>query len=118
MEQRSSERKAVSLDAVIGCPRFGLIRGQIRDLGFGGLYIGAETSIVPIGADVTITFHTSSDVDEGTPLSLHGKVAHQSLHGFGIQFVELDAQSQQVLDELLPSMPPVPAKAAPVLRIV
>ncbi len=115
MEQRSSERKAVSMEAVVGCPRFGLIRGKIRDLGFGGLYISAETSIVPIGADVTITFHPSDDFDDG-PLSIRGKVAHQSLQGFGIEFSGLDAQSQRVLDELLPSMQPVRSKAVPVLR--
>ena len=56
MEQRNCERKIVSLDAVVSCERFGLIRGCITDLAHGGLYIRAETSIVPIGAEVTVTF--------------------------------------------------------------
>ena len=62
MEQRTDDRKAVSFDAVVGCPRFGLIRGRIVDLGLGGLYIRAETSIVPIGARVSVTFQPGEDI--------------------------------------------------------
>lgn len=117
MEQRSHDRKSVSLDAVVGCPRFGLLRGRIVDLGFGGLYIRAETSIVPIGATVTVTFQPGKDVDNSC-LSVGGRVAHQSLHGFGIVFDELRPECRDVLDRLLPQMPPVPVKAIPVLRAV
>lgn len=117
MEQRTSERKAVTLDAVVGCPRFGLIRGQIVDLGLGGLYIKAETSIVPIGAAVTITFQPDGESSDPC-LSLKGYVRHQSLHGFGIHFECLDGRCRQVLERLLPSKPAVPPRAAPVLRAI
>jgi len=50
MDQRIIDRKSVSLRAVVGSVRFGSIRGLILDLGENGLYIRAETSIVPIGA--------------------------------------------------------------------
>ena len=115
MEQRSCERKMVSLDAVVGCPRFGLIRGRIIDLAEGGLYIRAETSIVPIGAEVTVTFQPGDNICSDC-MSVKGYVSHQSLHGFGISFVDLDARCKAVLDELLPQHPAVPLKAAPVLR--
>jgi len=115
MEQRSSERKAVSLDAVVGCARFGLIRGRIVDIGLGGLYIKAETSIVPIGAAVTVTFQRAERV-HGDCMSLRGQVSHQSLHGFGIEFDALDPGCLEALQRLLHLMPPAPAKAAPVLR--
>lgn len=119
MEQRTNDRKAVALGAVVGCPRFGLIRGQIVDLSMGGLYVRAETSIVPIGADVTVTFQPGSDA-QGDCLSLNGRVAHQSLHGFGIEFdVDgLDSRCRDALERLLPAMPKVPAKAFPILRAV
>ncbi|MCB1785748.1 MAG: PilZ domain-containing protein [Chromatiaceae bacterium] len=117
MEQRTHDRKAVSLDAVVGCPRFGLLRGRIVDLGIGGLYVRAETSIVPIGASVTVTFQPGNEVC-GACLSVAGRVAHQSLHGFGIEFGELDATCRDALDRLLPQMPPVPMKAVPVLRAI
>lgn len=117
MEQRTTERKAVSMDAVIGCPRFGLIRGRIVDLGLGGLYIKAETSIVPIGAAVTVTFQPGEQLTDDC-LSLKGCVSHQSLHGFGIRFDGLDARCEEVLQQLLPAMPRVPHRAAPVLRAI
>ncbi|HXK55900.1 MAG TPA: PilZ domain-containing protein [Gammaproteobacteria bacterium] len=115
MEQRNWDRKAVSLDAVVGCPRFGLIRGRIADLAHGGLYIRAETSIVPIGAEVTVTFQPNEGVCNRC-LSIRGRVAHQSLHGFGISFDQLDPHCQETLDRLLPQMPPVQMRAAPAIR--
>ncbi len=117
MDQRIRDRKAVSLEAVVGCPRFGLIRGRIVDLGEGGLYIRAETSIVPIGAVVTVSFKPG-EAANGRCLSARGRVAHQSLQGFGIEFVDLDATGRDMLARILPEMPPVPARAAPVLRML
>jgi len=117
MEQRTFERKAVSLDAVVGCTRFGLLRGRIVDLALGGLYVSAETSIVPIGAEVTVTFQPGEGLDTDC-LSVRGRVSHQSLHGFGIEFDDLEPCSREVLDRLLLSMPRVPQRAAPVLRAI
>lgn len=115
MEQRNSERKAVSLDAVIACSRFGLIRGRIRDLASEGLYVSAETSIVPIGSDVSVTFQPGTGICEGC-LTFKGRVSHQSLQGFGIEFQDVDSQCAGLLNEMLMSLPPVPQYAVPVLR--
>lgn len=115
MEQRKGDRKAVSLDAVVTCPRFGLIRGRIIDLDHGGLYIRAETRIVPIGAEVTVTFQPGDEICDAC-LSIQGRVAHQSLQGFGIAFDAVDATCGDALDRLLPTMPAVPTRALPVLR--
>lgn len=115
MEQRINERKAVSLDAVVGCPRFGLIRGRIIDLGLDGLYISAQTSIVPIGAEVTVTFQPGADICDECMI-VQGRVSHQSLQGFGIEFSRLDESCRSALQRLLPMMPPAPERAAPALR--
>jgi hypothetical protein len=117
MGQRSGERKAVSLDAVVGCARFGLLRGRIVDLGLGGLYVEAQTSIVPIGAEVTVTFQAAEGADTRW-LSLQGRVSHQSLQGFGIAFEPPGDDCIEILQRLLPAMSPVPLKAAPVLRMI
>ena len=117
MEQRNSERKAVSLDAVLGCSRFGLIRGEIVDLTGGGLYFRAETSIVPIGAAVTVTFQPGGEICDDC-VTINGRVAHQSLHGFGIEFDDLDTECREALDRLLPLMPAVAHKAPPILRAI
>jgi hypothetical protein len=117
MEHRNSERKAVSLDAVIGCPRFGLIRGRIEDLGLDGLYISAQTSIVPIGAEVTVTFPPGEEICPGC-LSIKGRVRHQSLQGFGVEFLSPEPRCLEALERLLPAMPPTLVRAAPLLRAI
>lgn len=116
MEQRNSDRKAVSYHAVIGCTRFGMIRGEIIDLAEGGVYVQAETSIVPLGASVTVTFQPGDSISNDC-LSLRGKVAHQSLQGFGIAFCDLDQRCTEALARLLPTLPAAPVRAMPVLRV-
>lgn len=117
MEQRRDERKTVSMDAVIACARFGLIRGRIIDLGMGGGYVRAETSIVPIGSEITVTFQPDTALCSDC-LTISGRVSHQSLQGFGIEFRDLDDRCQWVLENFLPGMPAVPERAAPVLRAI
>lgn len=106
MEQRISDRRLASLDAIVGCPRFGLLRGRIIDIGRGGLYVRAETSLVPLGARVTVTFQPGEGVCN-TCLSIDGRVVHQSLHGFGVEFGPLEAHCHAALERLLPMMPPL-----------
>jgi len=115
MEQRISDRRAASLDAVVGCPRFGLLRGRIVDLGMDGLYVRAETNIVPIGADVTVTFQPGEAVCNAC-LSIKGRVTHQSRHGFGVEFDALDPRCRAALQRMLPMMPPLQSAPASVRR--
>lgn len=116
MEHRAYERRAVSAEAVVACPRFGMIRGQITDIGEGGLYVSAETSIVPIGSEVSVTFRPDCLLCDGAHISVSGRVSHQSLHGFGIAFDELEPHCREVLARYLPEMPLAPAHAPPALR--
>ena len=115
MEQRSDVRKAVRLPAVVYSNRFTRLNGEVCDLSAGGLYICAETVIVPIGASVNVTFevmHPRPDVFE-----LPGMVRHQSLHGFGIAFDGLDEEVRSRLAAFLTAMPEDRRSAAPsVLR--
>ena len=117
MEQRNSERKEVSIDAVVACTRFGLIRGEIVDMGIGGLYIRAETRIVPIGSDVSVTFQPGAEIWKGC-LTLEGRVSHQSLQGFGIAFGDISTECLASLETLLLDRPTVPQCAPPALRAV
>jgi len=115
MDQRTSGRRVASLDAVVGCPRFGLLRGTIVDLGMGGLYVRAETSIVPIGADVTVTFQPGEEVCNAC-LSIKGRVTHQSRHGFGVEFDTLDPHCRMALERMLPMLPALQSRPASVRR--
>lgn len=117
MDQRRGERKTVALQAVIGCPRFGLIRGEIVDMSTAGVYVKAETSIVPIGSEVTVTFQPGDEIS-GDCMTLSGLVRHQSLQGFGIELNELPEECFQAIGRLLIDHAPVPARAFPVLRAV
>jgi hypothetical protein len=101
MEQTRSGRKAISLDAVIGCARFGLIRGRIIEFGLNALYIKAETSIVPIGAEVTVTFQPGDGVCSDC-LSVTGRVTHQSRQGFGVELDPPGPRCREFLQRNLP----------------
>jgi hypothetical protein len=117
MVDRASARKAVALSAVVSCARFGLIRGTIVDLSEGGLYIEAETSIVPIGAPVSVTFSPDCAWCEDS-ITISGTVRHQSLHGFGIAFECLEPHCREVLEHFLRGRPAVTEYAYPALRAV
>lgn len=116
MVDRRAERKVVSLDAVVSCPRFGMIRGKVVDLSESGMYVSAETSIVPIGAVVSVTFQPDCELCEGV-LTVRGSVRHQSLQGFGIEFESLETHCREVLDDFLPGRPAVADYALPALRM-
>lgn len=115
MAERVQVRRQVEIDAVISCPRFGLLRGTITDLSEHGLYVRADTIIVPIGAEVEITFRPDCPLCDA-PLTVQGMVRHQSLHGFGIEFDALAPGCHEVLSAFLPAMPRAPAHAYPILR--
>jgi hypothetical protein len=107
MDQRGKCRKRVSLEAVLACPRFGLMKGLITDLSLGGLYFKAETAIVPIGAEVSVTFQPQQEMSSAC-LTLAGRVVHQSLRGFGIVFDDdMPETCRCMLGELLPELQPV-----------
>ena len=117
MIERTGNRRATSLDAVIGCPRFGMIRGTITDIGDGGLYVSAETRIVPIGSKVSVTFNPNpGQYDQ--PITVDGCVVHQSLQGFGIAFDDLTPVCRDALTRCLPQMSMLPEHACPVLRML
>lgn len=109
MEQRAAGRQSVDLDAVVVCPRFGLLRAVIVDLGPGGVRVRAETNIVPIGAEVTISFRPDSS-PQGDSLAFRGAVVHQSDHGFGVRFANLDPEVRRVLARLLATAAPHPVE--------
>lgn len=111
MEQRAAVRQPVRIDAVVVCPRFGLLRAVIVDLGPGGVGVRAETNIVPIGAEVTVSF-CSDRLPQGSSLALRGAVVHQSVHGFGVRFSGLDPDVRRVLARLSESAVPPPAERA------
>ena len=100
MEQLDLESNPLRLDAVVACARFGMIRGNITRIGSNGLYIEAQTSIVPIGAEVSVTFQPQQSLSDAC-VSLQGVVSHQNPRGFGITFTEVSAACRKALDRLL-----------------
>ena len=83
MERRAYQRTPVAVEAVVACPRFGLIRGTIADIGPDGAYVEVPRPMVPIDVDVTVTFQPEADADSVT---LFGHVRHQNDRGFGLVF--------------------------------
>lgn len=111
MEQRAAGRHPVDLDAVVVCPRFGLLRAAIVDIGPGGVRVRAETNIVPIGAEVTVSFRPEPS-PQCDCLAFRGAVVHQSDHGFGIRFAGVDPDVRKVLARVLERAAPPPTERA------
>ena len=115
MEHRRNGRKPISLDAVVGCARFGLIRGRIVEVGPEELYIKADAGLVPIGAEVTVTFQPSDGICSDC-LSVSGRVNRQNPHGFGVKLDAPDPRCREFLLRHLPVVPKARLKAVPELR--
>jgi hypothetical protein len=99
MEQHDLESNPIRLDAVVACTRFGLIRGSITQIDGDGLYIEARTSIVPINAEVSVTFQPQQSLSDAC-VSLQGVVSHQNPRGFGITFTDVPPACRKALDSL------------------
>ena len=115
MEHIRNGRKPISLDAVVGCARFGLIRGRIVEVGPEELYIKADARLVPVGAEVTVTFQPGDGICSDC-LSVSGRVSRQNPHGFGIELDAPDPRCREFLLRHLPVVPKARLKALPELR--
>lgn len=100
MEQQNSERNPVCLDSVVTCTRFGMIRGCIRSVGAEEVYVEAKTSLVPIGAEVSVTFQPVQLVSNAC-VSFKGIVSRQDLRGFSIRLVDVPPACRCALDRLM-----------------
>jgi hypothetical protein len=94
------------------------MKGLITDLSLGGLYFKAATAIVPIGAEVSVTFQPQHETSAAC-LTLVGRVVHQSLRGFGIVFDDdMPGTCRCVLGELLLERQPVAEQPRPLQSAV
>jgi hypothetical protein len=100
MEQHDLESNPIRLDAVIACTRFGLIRGSITQIDADRLYVEARASIVPINAEVSVTFQPQRSLSDAC-VSLQGVVSQQNPRGFAITFTEVPPACREALDSLL-----------------
>jgi hypothetical protein len=79
------------------------------------MYLEVDTAIVPMGADVAVTFQPQQGVSSDC-LTIEGRVVHQSRRGFGIAFDDLSEACSGVLAGLLPGLPPVAERSESLLR--
>lgn len=100
MEHRYTERKPVTVNVLVSCPRVGLVRGTTIDVSVGGMFVATDCVAMPLNAPVTVSFQPNDD----RPLvcfQAKGMVVHQKEHGFGLMFDELDPTCRRALRDLL-----------------
>jgi len=100
MEQQDVESNPIRLDAVVACTRFGLIRGSITQIDSDGLHIEAQTNIVPIDVEVSVTFQPQQTLSDAC-VSLKGVVSQQNPRGFSISFTDVPPACREALELLL-----------------
>ncbi len=100
MEHRYTERKPVTINVLVSCPRVGLVRGTTVDVSAGGMFVATECVDMPLNAPVTVSFQP----DDERPLvcfQAKGMVIHRKEFGFGLMFDDLESACKRALRELL-----------------
>lgn len=89
MEHRYSERKPPALSVVINCPRVGMFRGNILDLGPAGMSVESDCVVMPLHAPVTVSFQPDLDKPAST-IEVPARVVQQQGKTFGLTFDDLE----------------------------
>ncbi|MES9846428.1 MAG: PilZ domain-containing protein [Candidatus Sedimenticola sp. PURPLELP] len=100
MEHRCSPRKPVSMDVVLNYRSLGLVRGQTKDVGVGGMFIKTGRIRLPVNAMVDV-----SVIMEGArgmrPFRTEAIVVHTVDGGIGLMFCDLADDHHTLLHELV-----------------
>ncbi len=96
MEQRRGRRKSVQMHAVVRYERLGLISGQARDIGSGGMSLQAGPVVVP--ADSAVRLHFKIPVDGGELTCDVGATVVWTRNGaMGLAFIDMEPELARAL---------------------
>jgi hypothetical protein len=100
VEHRNSPRRAVTLYTMLNYPSLGLVRGAVRDIGMGGMFVDIGRIQLPVNATL----------EASLMLGTHGLKCHMQLEaivvrcaeqGVGLMFDELDSEIRSALNHLV-----------------
>lgn len=100
MEHRNSPRRPVTLYTMLNYPSLGLVRGCIRDIGMGGMFVDIGRIQLPVNA----TLEASLMLGTSGPrchVQIEAIVVRCAEQGVGLMFDELDGECRHALNRLI-----------------
>ncbi|MCW8889405.1 MAG: PilZ domain-containing protein [Sedimenticola sp.] len=100
MDHRNSPRRPVTLYTMLNYPSLGLVRGCIRDVGMGGMFVDIGRIQLPVNATLEVSLMFGSSPMK-TPLQIEAIVVRCAEQGVGLMFDELDSEIRYALSHLV-----------------
>lgn len=100
MEHRWDTRKATAVEAVVRYPALGLVRGKVRNIGLGGMYVETGAITFNVNTPVDVTVRIGKHSADGL-FHMHAWVVWTGASGAGLMFRAFDDTSYAALQELV-----------------
>lgn len=100
MELRNSPRRSVTLYTMLDYRSLGLVRGCIRDIGMGGMFVDIGRIQLPVNATLRASLMIGPS-DLRQPIHVDAVVVRCAEQGVGLMFDELDSEIYQTLKRLI-----------------
>ena len=100
MELRNSPRRSVTLYTMLDYHSLGLVRGCIRNVGMGGMFVDIGRIQLPVSATLRVSLMIGPS-DLRQPIHVDAVVVRCVEQGVGLMFDELDSEIHHTLKRLV-----------------
>ncbi|PLY15685.1 MAG: hypothetical protein C0631_06055 [Sedimenticola sp.] len=100
IEHRYSLRRPIEAEVVLNFRALGLVRGKVRDLGVGGMFVDLGCVQLPLNALVEVSLLLDCRAT-GEAIRAEAMVVHQAGGGVGLMFRDLDPQCHMFLHDMV-----------------
>ncbi|WP_428605760.1 PilZ domain-containing protein [Sedimenticola sp.] len=100
MEHRNSPRRPVMLYTMLNYPSLGWVRGCIRDIGMGGMFVDIGRIQLPVNATLQASLMLGAS-DLKCHMQVEAIVVRCAEQGVGLMFDELDSDIRHALNRLI-----------------
>lgn len=112
MEHRWSNRRPLDGEVALSHPRYGFVRGTVRDISIGGMFVETGRIGLPVNTPVVVSFRLQSG-SQSDHYRLHAMVVRTAERGAGLMYLDSSADTIRPLREMLYG-PPAAAEPASV----
>lgn len=109
VERRDYPRIKVAWRAKAAVPQRGILRGIVKDVTLGGVYLEIDAAMAP-GQQFLMEFYPFMGT-KVCPIKIRGEVTHDTVlsgnrgHGLGVRIIEVGEEDRKTLRKILDSLP-------------
>lgn len=100
VEHRNSPRRPVTLYTLLNYPSLGLVRGCVRDIGMGGMFVDIGRIQLPVNATLEASLMLDAE-DLKCHMQIEAIVVRCAEQGVGLMFDDLDGEIRHALNHLI-----------------